>query len=141
VAYFIPKRLPAAEIYATIMFALFMSTIIDIFASFEFKAWGYFDKYKAEFAALWVILGIYPAATVMIINWYPYASKWRMKFIYLLGWAVFSTLYEAATMKFGIIWHVNWNLLWSFLLYPPIYYMLILQLRVYRWIIYKNLFS
>lgn len=133
VAFFTRKRLSAAEIYATIFFALFMNTIVDAYASFEFKKWGFFEKDHAEFKALWVILGIYPASTVLIINWYPYTSRWWKKVLYLFSWATFSTGYEALAIKFDIIWHDNkWNLFSSFLLYPLIYFMLIVQLKVYR---------
>jgi hypothetical protein len=95
VAIFMRKRLPTAETYATVMFALFMATIVDTYAGLEFKTWGFFEKDKAEFAALWVIL--------------------------------------------GIIWHENWNLWWSLLLYPFLYYMLILQIYIYRVLITRKL--
>lgn len=138
VAWFIRKRISLSEIYATVMFALFVQTLVDAYASFQYEKWGFFEKNRAEFQALWVILGIYPAVTVLIINWYPYAASWWKKLLYFLAWGGFSTGYEWLSMKFGIIWHDNgWNLYWSFILYPFIYSMLIVQLYCYRWTV-KN---
>lgn len=138
VAWRTQKRISAPELYATVMFALFAQTLTDAFASFEYERWGFFEKNRAEFAALWIILGIYPAVTVLIVNWYPFAASWWKKILYLLAWGSYSTGYEWLSMKFDIIWHDNgWNLWWSFSIYPFLYFMLIVQLYLYRRIV-KN---
>jgi hypothetical protein len=128
------KHLKISEIYTTIIYALFSSLLVDLFASVRFKAWGFFKVDETEFTALFIILGIYPAAAAMILNWYPNRSVWWVKFSYLMAWSSFSTVYEWLTIKVGILWHINWNLYYSFILYPFIYYMLILHVRFYRWI-------
>jgi hypothetical protein len=134
-AFLIRKRLSGAEIYATVMFGLVAQLLSDSYASFGYKMWGFFDRDQSDLEALWVIFGMYPACTVLIINWYPYLARWWKKLLYLIAWACYSTFYEYLTMIFGVMWHDNgWSLYWSFLLYPFIYYMLIVQLRVYRWI-------
>ncbi|MGM0874626.1 MAG: CBO0543 family protein [Bacillota bacterium] len=132
VAILMKKRLKISEIYTTVIFALLACTIVDAFASIRFKAWGFFEVEKAEFTVLLILLGIYPAAAAMIINWFPYNYGWWQKLCYLMAWAVLSTVYEWLTIKVGILWHINWNLLYSFVLYPFIYYMLILHVRLYR---------
>jgi hypothetical protein len=132
------KRLKISEIYATVTFGLVFNLLVDIYANFRFKLWGFFEVEKIEFSTILIILGIYPAAAVMIINWYPFKSVWRLKLCYLLGWAVFSTAYEWLTLKVGILWHIHWNLFYSFLIYPFIYYILILHVRFYQWIKQKE---
>lgn len=134
VAILMKKHLKNSEIYTTVIFALFWSTFVDLFANFRFKAWGFFEPEKTEFSAGLIIFGIYPAVAAIIINWYPYKSKWWLKTAYLIGWSVFSTIYEWVTMKVGILWHNNWDLFYSFLLYPFIYYFLVVHVRFYRWI-------
>ncbi|HZG55347.1 CBO0543 family protein [Paenibacillus sp.] len=129
------RRLPVVDIYATVMFAMFVDVLVDLYASFVFHAWGFFEPKKVEFTALWIIFGIYIPSAAMIVNWYPYHSTWRRKLGYLLLWSAFSTVYEWAALHYGIIWHQNWNLFYSFLLYPAIYYMLIAQLRGLRWLV------
>jgi hypothetical protein len=137
-AFLMKKRLKVSEIYNTIIFGLFSSILVDIFASFRYKAWGFFEEDKAEFSVMLITFGIYPAVAAMIINWYPYKSVWWMKISYLMGWTIFSTVYEWLTVKVGILWHINWNLYYSFILYPFIYYMLILHVRMYRWMKQKE---
>ncbi|PWW32242.1 hypothetical protein DFO73_101505 [Cytobacillus oceanisediminis] len=133
VATLIKKRLKTSEIYTTVIFGLLVSSLVDVYASFRYNAWGFFEVEKAELSAILILLGIYPAATIMIINWYPYKCTWNLKLTYLMGWAIFSTLYEWLTIKSGVIWHNNWNLFYSFVMYPFIYYLLILHVKVYRW--------
>lgn len=132
------KRLKFVEIYTTVIFGLFVATFVDLFASFRFDAWGFFEVEKVEFRIILVIFGIYPAAAAAIINWYPYESVWWHKFSYLMGWSIFSTAYEWLTMKVEIIWHHKWNLFLSFLLYPVVYYMLIVHVKIYRWLTRKD---
>lgn len=138
IAFLMRKRLKFSELYATVTFALVADTLSDLYASFNFKAWGFFEPAKAELTTMFIILGIYPAAAAMIINWYPYESAWWKKIIYLMCWSVFSTAYEWLTLVTGILWHKNWNLFYSFLIYPFIYYMLIVHIRIYRWWTAKN---
>lgn len=135
---FMNKRLPVSEIYTTVVFGLLVQALVDTYASFEYKAWGFFKMDRAEFKALWIILGIYPIFSSMIINWFPYHKAWWKKFLYLIAWAAFSTGYEWLSVKSGIIWHKNWNLLYSFMLYPAIYYMLTLHVRFYKRLRQKN---
>lgn len=133
VAFFMKKRIKISEIYVTVIFALLVCAIVDVYASYRFKAWGFFDVGKAEFSVMLIFLGIYPAVSAIIINWYPFQSAWWKKFIYLMSWGVFSTAYEWLTLKLDIIWHMHWNLYYSFLLYPIMYYIcLILHIRLYR---------
>jgi len=132
VCFFMKKRLSVAELYVTVWFSLATQSIVDTFASFEYDAWGFFVKERVEFEALVVIFGLYVPAAVMIVNWYPFgAAPWR-KLLYLLAWSSYSTAYEALAVRYGVIWHDRWSLLHSFLLYPFIYYLLILHLHVFR---------
>jgi hypothetical protein len=132
IAFSMKKRLPMSEIYTTVVFGLFLNTSVDTFAISRFKAWGFFEVDKIEFKALWIVIGLYPVFAAMIINWYPYNGTWWKRPLYLIAWSSFSTCYEWLTLKVGILWHINWNLFYSFLLYPFIYYMLILHVRFYR---------
>lgn len=131
-AYFMRKRLSRQELYTTVLFGISAALLTDVYASFRFKAWGFFEAGVVEFNALWILFGIYPSAAAMIVNWYPYRSGLSKKFLYLAAWSVFSTGYEWITVKTEIIWHQNWNLYYSLLLYPVIYYLLIVHIRLYR---------
>lgn len=133
VAFFIRKKLSIQEIYSSLLFALFLDVLVDTFASFEYEAWGFFHKDRAEYAALWIILGIYPACALLITNWFPFHSSWWIKFMYIMAWALYSTFYEWLTLELDILWHANgWNLWYSFLVYPPMYTVLLLHLWFVR---------
>lgn len=60
IAIYMKKRLSFSEIYTTVVFGLFIQTLVDTFASFRFESWGFFDVGKVEIKALWIIIGIYP---------------------------------------------------------------------------------
>ncbi|MGG1677957.1 CBO0543 family protein [Neobacillus sp. NRS-1170] len=131
IAFFMKKRLSITEIYPTVVFGMFVSTLVDAFASYH-KAWGFFEVDKVELSALWIIIGLYPIFAAMIINCYPYrGARWE-KTIYLIVWSAFSTSYEWLSIKVGILWHIKWNLFYSFLLYPFIYFLLIIHVKFYR---------
>jgi hypothetical protein len=52
--------------------------------------YGFFEPYFIEAKTLLVIVGIYPAATMLIINnWYPFNRPLINKFYYILCWSVF----------------------------------------------------
>ncbi|CAG7646587.1 hypothetical protein PAESOLCIP111_05197 [Paenibacillus solanacearum] len=141
IALFMKKNISAAEMYVTLIFGLFVQSVVDVFASFHFLAWGFYEVPIAELKSLWTILGVYPLFASMIINWFPYEQSWWKKTIYLLSWSIFSTTYEWLYVKIGIIWHMNWNLFRSFLLYPFFYYLLILHLRFFRILRSKSLLN
>jgi hypothetical protein len=126
------KNLLPRELYVTVLFALFLDLLVDTYASFRYKAWGFFNIDDIEYTSLLVILGIYPAVAILIVNWYPYRDIWWLRCTYLLAWSVYSTFYEWLTMQVGIIWHLNWRLSYSFLLYPFIFYVLVLHIKLYR---------
>lgn len=131
-AFFMQKRLPCYRLYVTVLFALIFAFMVDIFVAFPYRLWGFFYVEKIEVSTLLLYLGIYPAVAAMIINWYPYESTRKNKFLYLMAWTIFSTCYEWLTLKFGVLWHMNWNLFYSFLVYPFLFYILIIHVRLSR---------
>jgi hypothetical protein len=50
VAILMKKHLKISDIYATVAFALMIDLLVDIYASFRFKAWGFFEVEKVEFS-------------------------------------------------------------------------------------------
>ncbi|WP_169823422.1 CBO0543 family protein [Paenibacillus yonginensis] len=128
------KNLPWDVLYTNVLFGLFVQNLADSFASFRYRAWGFFEVPQVEYRSLVVILGVYPAFAILIVNLFPFKSRWMTRIAYLIGWSIFSTLYEWLAVRTGIIWHIHWDLYCSFILYPFIYYMLILQIRLHLWL-------
>jgi hypothetical protein len=133
-AIFMRKNHCLSDLYATVLFSSCFQCLVDAYAGFRFKAWGLFIPDEVEFKSLSVILGIYPIFALLIVNWFPYRKSFAVKLGYLLAWTFFSTAYEWVCLKAGIIWHQNWNLLYSFLIYPVIYYAISYHMRFFQWL-------
>jgi hypothetical protein len=131
-AYIMKKKLTVKQMYSTILFALFLAVTVDMYASFRFDAWGFFNPERAELARLLIVLGIYPAVTLLIINWYPYKELWWKKLNYLLLWSIFSVAYEWFMLELGVLWYGHWRLIYSLLLYPFLYYLLIVHVKLFQ---------
>lgn len=135
IAFKMRKRLPLTVIYSTVFFALCVQQYFDTYATFYFKTWGFFEMGKADFYSLLVKWGIYPAASIIILNWYPFHSSLWKKSLYILALTVFSTCFEWMALEMDILWHNNWNMFYSFAIYPIIYYLfLILHARFFLWL-------
>ncbi|MDE8563341.1 hypothetical protein PNH38_05495 [Anoxybacillus rupiensis] len=131
IAIMMKKKLMRIEYYSCILFALFTSEIVDRFAE-KYDLYGFFYPFMIEAKTLLVLFGIYPAASMLIINWYPYDGTWKKKSLYLLGWSIFSTFYEWLAVRVGFLYHHHWNLWYSAISYPFLYGMLLLQVSFFR---------
>ena len=100
--------------------------------------YGFFEPYFIEAKTLLIMLGIYPAATMLIINWYPFNRPLINRLHYILCWSVFSTLYEWVFLKMGFLYHKNWNIWLSAISYPFLYALLIGNLKLIRWLEHKK---
>jgi hypothetical protein len=136
-AFLMKKRLRAFEYYGSILFGIFCAEISDRFAD-RFDLYYFFNSKLIEVQTFWVLLGIYPAATMLIINWYPYKKTWFKKALYILAWSLFSTFYEWLSLKSGFLHYEHWKLWYSAILYPFLYSGLLLNLYFIRWLIKKS---
>jgi hypothetical protein len=137
IAILMRKNLTPIEYYSTILFGLFNSEIADRFTD-KYDAYYFFDPWFIELESLWVLLGIYPAAAMIIVNWFPYNGSKYKKLLYLLGWSVFSSFYEWLSLKAGFLHYHHWKLWYSAILYPFLYSTLFLNLRFVKWITQKR---
>ncbi|MEH7483499.1 CBO0543 family protein [Neobacillus drentensis] len=81
-----------------------------------------------------ILFGIYPAATMLIINWYPFNRPLISKVSYIICWSVFSTLYEWLMLKMGYFYHDHWSIWLSAVSYPFLYGALLGNLKFIRWL-------
>ncbi|MBA2870234.1 hypothetical protein HNQ85_000492 [Anoxybacillus calidus] len=137
VAFLMKKKLSPYEYYSSILFSLFVSEFVDRFTD-KYNWYYFFEPYFIEGKTLLVVFGIYPAATMLIINWYPYHGSKKAKILYLLLWSIFSTFYEWIALKANFLHHNKWNLWYSAILYPFLYGMLIWHLKFIHWLTSKQ---
>lgn len=131
VAILMRKKLLPIEYYGTIFFGLFTAGLTDRFTD-RYDMYFFFDPWFVEVESLWIMFGIYPAAAMMIVNWYPYNGSWYKKGLYLLAWSIFSTFYEWISLKAGFLHYHHWKLWYSAISYPFIYSLLLINLKFFR---------
>lgn len=135
IVFFMRKMLKRIELYSVAMFGVLFSEIVDRFTDkHSDSTYYFFDPWFIEWQSLLVFLGIYPALTMMIINWYPYNKQWYKKVAYILMWSAFATLYEYLCLQAGFLNYSGWKLWYSTMLYPFLFSMLFICLKFVRWL-------
>lgn len=95
---FMPKRLTKVEIYATSFFALFYGKTVDEILDLKKNFYGYFGK-GLQYLGLVMQVLIYPTVNLLFLNYFPHRKKLPNKILYILGWSVFSLLFEQLARK------------------------------------------
>lgn len=130
-AYLLPKHLTKLEMYSSSLFALLFAVIADKFLDIKYNLYGYF-MVGLEWQTFAVAVGIYPAANIIFLNYYPYCQSVLKRTNYVLGWSLFALAFEWASVRAGYFYYHGWTLWYSALCYPPIYYILALNLDLIR---------
>lgn len=130
-AFFMPKRISRVEIYATALFALFLEYLANYIFDFILKLYGYF-KPGVDIIGFIVVVGVYPAINTIFLNYFPYKRKGLTKFIYILSASLFSLLYEWLSLKSKYFYHNGWNLWLSFISYPILFGIIVLNYKFVR---------
>lgn len=136
-AFLMKKHLRGIEYYASIFWGLFFSNLADRFTD-KYNMYGFFGSYFVDLKTLLIIFGIYPAATMLIINWFPFNRSIAKKIMYILFWSLFSILFEWLSIKAGFLYHHKWNLWLSAATYPIIYFLLIANVKFIHWLEKRN---
>jgi hypothetical protein len=131
------KHLSALEYYGSVFFGIFWAETSDRFAD-KYNLYYFFQPKLIEAQTFLILLGVYPAATMMIINWFPYRKSRTNKALYILAWSLFSVFYEWLSLKSGFLHYVHWKLWYSALSYPFLYSGLMFNLYFIRWLNKKS---
>lgn len=130
-AYLMPKRLSRVEIYATSLFALVLQSTTDVYLDLGYDLYGYFNR-GPDILTMLPVFGIYPALGTIFLNYYPYRGNACSKGLYILGWTLFSVVYERTAIHAGWFYFNGWTSLYSAVAYPLIYLILARNLRLLR---------
>lgn len=112
IAFRIPRRLTAIEIYASIFFTMCLQMVTDITLDLRFDLYRTLDK-GPDLLAFLVFFGIYPAMGYIFLNFFPFSKSLRIKVMYILFFTVFATIFEWLSLKAGYFTHVKWKLWYS----------------------------
>lgn len=132
------KNLTRIEIFSTIFFALTLQDNVDIYLDGKYDLYGYFTK-GIQWKTLIAIIGIYPAITIIYLNYYPSDKQWPFKLVYILGWSGFAVLYEYAAVKSGYFYHNGWTYWYSAISYPILFFILALVLKIVRKLVRESI--
>jgi hypothetical protein len=131
VFWFMPKKMTKIEIFSTCMFALVFELIVNIYLDLKLDWYGYFKK-GAQWGSIVLILGIYPAANAIFLNYYQFMRNIKQKFWYIIGCSMFAVVYEWLAVKSGYFYRHQWKLWYSAITYPFIYIILLLVYKFVR---------
>jgi len=132
------KKLQPIVYYASIFWGLFTSEFTDRWTD-KWDWYGFFEPQVIDWQTTLIILGIYPAATVLLINWYPYERTITAKVAYVLAWSVFSAVFEYTFYLVGYEhFHSGWKWWYSAISYPFLYGILFIQVWFVKRLINKG---
>ncbi|WP_372512546.1 CBO0543 family protein [Bacillus salipaludis] len=134
IAFFVPKRIGRIEIYATCFFAYAYGLTTDMVLDLHYHLYGYFQKGFQWIALLGIIL-YFPAISFLFLNFYPSEKKIVKKAIYILYWSVFSITFEWISLQTDFFYYNGWKLWYSGALYPVIFSVLVINMRLVQRII------
>ena len=135
VFWLMPNKLTKIEIFSSCMFAVIFELIVNIYLDLKLDWYGYFKK-GAQWGSLVVIFGIYPAANAIFLNYYQDMKNVARKFWYIIGCSVFAVVYEWLAKVSGYFYYNQWKLWYSAILYPFIFLILLVVLKLVRKLIH-----
>lgn len=131
VAWLIPKRMTKQEMYTTTIFALYFQAIVDVYLDLKYHLYWQWD-WGIDYISMLMMLGIYPAANIIILNYFPYGKGTRNQATYILVWTILLVLYEIGSKWAGILHYKEWKLYHSAMAYPVILIILAFNLWIFR---------
>lgn len=126
-----PKRISLIELYATTGVALYVQLLTDVYLHLKLNWYGYFSQTNIEWATVW-LTPLYLAVNPVYLNFYPYHKRKSVQFFYIMGWSVFSILFEWILELIGVFYHNEWKLYHSAITYPILFLLLRYQLTLVR---------
>lgn len=108
VAFRIKRRKTRHELLATILFALMMNFVSDLYLDLKYHLYWYFDKNEVDWAYLIVAIG-QVGVLYILVNYFPDKSPAIRKLIYALGWTGILVLLELYSVKIEVLHYGTWN--------------------------------
>lgn len=128
IAYLFPKNISKIEIYATCFFAFSYGLTTDIILDLHYHLYGYIHK-GFDWGGLISTFLYFPSISFLFLNFFPLEKRLLHKIYYVLGWSIFSIIFEWFTLKTGFFYYNGWKIWYSGLLYPLIFSSLVLNMK------------
>ena len=130
-AFYIPKRISKIEIYSTCFFAYAYGITTDLVLDVHYHLYGYFESGFQWLGLLGIIL-CFPSISLLFLNYYPFEKMILQKIIYILCWSIFSIIFEWICLQTEYFYYNGWKLWYSGVLYPIIFIVLVINMRLVR---------
>lgn len=130
-ALFVPKRLTKNELYAICLFSIVLGLTVDIILGLKYHVYGYFVP-GVQFLGFLPALFLFPTAGILYMNFYPFNKSFIYKSFYIFYWTMFCLIFEYLSLLSGYYYHNEWNLWYSAFVYPILFILHLLHLKVYR---------
>lgn len=127
-----PKRLTLLEMYATSWFALTFVLSTDTYLSEFQNLYFYLISDETGWKTLIITFVIYPTYNVIFLNFFP--KKKLKQALYVLGHSLIILAYERIATEVGVFHYNEWKLSYSAILYPLIFLILYLNLKLLRFL-------
>lgn len=131
----IKKVMSRGQMWTCMLFSAIYQQSVDIWFDEKWNMYGYFYEGIDPQYGL-VLFGMFPAITVIFLNWYPWTKSNAARFWYIIAWSVFSVAYEWLAVQAGFFYHNTWKYMYE-VIDPILFYILILHHRFAVWL-YKG---
>ncbi|WP_160726142.1 CBO0543 family protein [Bacillus sp. USDA818B3_A] len=101
-AYVVPKQLTKQEIYTSALFSFSLGILLDVILALKYHLYGYFEG-GVQLRSLIVIIGLFPSAGIVFLNYYPRKESLFKQILYILIWTGFCLLYEWTSLISGFL--------------------------------------
>jgi len=137
IAYLVPKRLSKIELYTTSLFALLFGINVDLVLNFKYHLYGYFGEGFQWLGFVGEFLYFIPVS-ILFLNYYPFKGTNQQKLFYILAWTAGSSITEFIIEKSHFFNYTGWKLWYSIGIYPFVFLILVVHLRIVRRMIKIN---
>lgn len=131
IAFVVPKKISKIEIYATCFFAYSYGLSTDMILDLHYHLYGYIQK-GFQWGGFISTLLYFPSISFLFLNFYPFENKMLNKVYYIFGWSVFSIIFEWFSVQTGFFYYNEWKFWYSALLYPIIFSILVLNMKIVK---------
>ncbi|UOQ91840.1 hypothetical protein MUO14_15085 [Halobacillus shinanisalinarum] len=129
IAVIMPKHQPAVVLYGTSCFAINLGLVVDNIFDIWLDLYGYFNK-GIDLEGFIAVTITYFSVNMLYINWFPVHRSLIIKGLYILGWSLFSIVFEWGILQTGFFYYNGWHHTYSMILYPIIFLILYGNYRI-----------
>ncbi|MEK1833399.1 CBO0543 family protein, partial [Priestia megaterium] len=109
----------------------------DVILDLHYNLYGYFQE-GFQWLSLLAIIMYFPSISFLFLNFYPFTKNSRKKLGYILSWTIFSVVFEWFAVKTDFFYYNGWGLLYSAMVYPVIFLVLLVNVKIVRKIITRK---